>query len=277
MTLLRTFRSLGALLVAMGLTAPAHGLGDEPVPELLGPEAPDVIEERPDPTPWPRHEALSPPDSVIQRNEGDAERHPKPPPAAIAERPGTGPAKPGARWVGGYWAWDKVRADFVWVTGLWHVPPPGKFWVEGYWRRDRQGWYRVPGFWSARVDEERPIDWKKDGPPNPPDEDVPPAPGPNHFYVAGVYTPDPDGKGLVWKAGYWYKAQPGWEWLPTRWIRRSSGWVFREGSWQRAQPSEAAPTDGEAAMQPSQAVAVPPGYPTVGPSRTGRFNNRVLP
>ena len=40
--------------------------------------------------------------------------------------------------------------DYVWVTGTWRDPPPGRFWVNGYWKRDDKGWYRVPGFWSDR-------------------------------------------------------------------------------------------------------------------------------
>ncbi|MEA2632563.1 MAG: hypothetical protein QOE66_2782, partial [Chloroflexota bacterium] len=64
----------------------------------------------------------------------------------IVERPGGVPPSPNSQWVEGYWEWDGRRKDFVWMTGIWRVPPPGTFWVNGYWRRDDRGWYRVPGF-----------------------------------------------------------------------------------------------------------------------------------
>src|SRR5262249_9715476 len=70
------------------------------------------------------------------------------PPVPIVERPAVDAPSPNAVWIAGYWDWDTTRKDFVWVTGTWRVPPPGRFWVNTYWKRDDQGWYRVPGFWS---------------------------------------------------------------------------------------------------------------------------------
>src|SRR3974377_977656 len=55
-----------------------------------------------------------------------------------------------AQWIEGYGEWDAGRKDYLWVTGTWRLPPPGRFWVNGYWKRDEQGWYRVPAFWGGR-------------------------------------------------------------------------------------------------------------------------------
>jgi len=99
------------------------------------------------------HEALL---STAPDRNRDPERIDKAPPLPILERPGGSPTSPDARWVDGYWEWDRQSNDFIWVTGIWRVPPPGKFWVNGYWRRDDRGWYRVAGFWCAR--KESPAD-----------------------------------------------------------------------------------------------------------------------
>jgi hypothetical protein len=282
---------MGRTVILCGLLAGgvwawgAGALGDEPA--RAGLETPGAGEERLDsaavPARAPRHEALAPVPADV--DEEGAESIPKGPPAAVAERPGTGPSKPGAQWVRGYWAWDKASGDYVWVTGTWQVPPPGRFWVNGYWKRGARGWYRVPGFWSARVDgqPERQVDWKKDGPPDAPDEDPGAPPGPNHFYVAGVYAPDARGQDLVWKPGFWYPVQRGWEWVPARWVRRSSGWTYREGSWHRAEVT----AENDGAQPLPRATVVPPGYPVYdrgyGPmpgtlrGRIGGFFNQVLP
>ncbi|HMB07988.1 MAG TPA: hypothetical protein VKP69_30190 [Isosphaeraceae bacterium] len=98
------------------------------------------------------------------------------PPAPIVERPGVSPPSPDARWIEGYWEWDGGRQDFVWVTGTWRVPPPGKFWVNGFWRRDDRGWYRVPGFWCARQEA--------------PAADASPAPPPRASAPAGATRPE---------------------------------------------------------------------------------------
>ena len=116
----------------------------------------------------------------------------KGPPAPLTERPGVDPPSANALWIEGYWDWDAGRKDFVWVTGTWRVPPPGRFWVNGYWKRSDQGWYRVPGFWSDRKTDR--IDFRKNGPPADHPADEPgESPGDAFFYVPGQYYPDADG------------------------------------------------------------------------------------
>ena len=106
----------------------------------------------------PLHEAFLSP-----RKDHEPVHVAKAPPAADHRAPGVDPPSLQAEWIEGYWEWDPGRKDYVWVTGTWRVPPPGRFWVNGYWKRDDQGWYRVPGFWSdAKTDR---LDYRKDGPP----------------------------------------------------------------------------------------------------------------
>ena len=154
----------------------------------------------------------------------------KAPPTPISERPAIDPPSANAQWIEGYWEWDPGRKDYVWVTGTWRVPPPGRFWVNGYWKRDQDGWYRVPGFWSDRKTDR--LDYQKNGPPKDrPDDDPGEPPAPDCFFIPGQYYPDKDG--VVWKKGFWAKAQPGWAWVPAHWIRQPEGWTFQEGYWDR--------------------------------------------
>src|SRR5262245_47045805 len=177
---------------------------------------------------------------------------PQPP---IDERPGVDPPSANAQWIEGYWNWDPGRNDYVWVTGTWRVPPPGRLWVNGYWKRDEQGWYRVPGFWSDRKTDR--LDYRKEGPPKErPDDDPGDPPAPDCFYVPGQYYPD--GNGVIWKKGFWAKAQDGWSWVPVQWIRQPEGWVFQEGYWDRTLEDRGtlfAPAEVDKSAKPSEQLA----------------------
>ena len=61
---------------------------------------------------------------------------PKEPPKPIDEMPPAEKPEGNTMWIGGYWAWDDDKKDFLWVSGTWRVIPPGKHWVAGYWRQD---------------------------------------------------------------------------------------------------------------------------------------------
>jgi hypothetical protein len=157
----------------------------------------------------------------------------------IPERPGAQRPSPDDRWIEGYWDWEPGRAEFVWVTGFWLVPPPGEFWVGGYWRRDAKGWYRESGFWSGggRIQkvvraQEVALGGRAAGPSlTRPEEPIGDPPGPNYFYIPGEYIPA--WGGVAWQPGYWSASQPGWEWIPARWERRADSWLFRAGFWNR--------------------------------------------
>jgi hypothetical protein len=171
----------------------------------------------------------------------DRARAPKEPPAPIAERPSGARPERRAQWVPGYWDWDPARAEYVWMGGLWQVPPPGTIWAGSRWMRDGDGWYRRPGFWSrargplgvpTTASDGRAPAWRMTGPPaDHPADKVADAPGADYFFVAGHYAPD--GDQLRWKPGFWTRGHAGWDWIPARWVRRPSGWEFRAGRWSR--------------------------------------------
>jgi hypothetical protein len=195
--------------------------------------------------------------------QSDRARAPKQPPAPIAERPAGARPQRRAEWVPGYWDWDPARSEFVWMGGVWQVPPPGTIWVGSRWMRDGDGWYRRPGFWSRRrgpvavataFSDGRPPAWQATGPPaDRPADTVADAPGSDYFFIPGHYAPY--GEQLTWKPGFWARVHAGWDWIPARWVRRPSGWEFRAGHWVReADGVDASVTIGR---RPSARVVAP--------------------
>ena len=170
--------------LAFGLSAVAGARAtlaqDPPAPPLDEPQIPGIDKvAEPDPAPaaeapqvarrgnlpavfplveGPLHEAFLSPVRDAEPKYTD-----RAPPSPISERPGIDRPSADAQWIEGYWGWDANKNDYVWVTGTWRIPPPGKFWVNGYWKREEKGWYRVSGFWSDRQTDR--IDWRKNGPP----------------------------------------------------------------------------------------------------------------
>lgn len=61
----------------------------------------------------------------------------------IVERP-----SPHHVWVAGYHRWD--GAHYVWVPGVWTVPPQPYYhrWVPGHWRHTPGGYVWVEGHWA---------------------------------------------------------------------------------------------------------------------------------
>src|SRR3954468_18281834 len=54
---------------------------------------------------------------------------PKAPPEPIEELPpDQRPEGDNVQWLPGYWAWDEDKQDYLWVSGFWRVPPPGRTW-----------------------------------------------------------------------------------------------------------------------------------------------------
>ena len=69
------------------------------------------------------------------------------PPEPRHEVPGRAP-HPGWVWQAGYW--NRVGERYVWVPGVWGVPPQGYHsWEAAHWVRDEQrGWILVRGRWK---------------------------------------------------------------------------------------------------------------------------------
>jgi WXXGXW repeat (2 copies) len=152
------------------------------------------------------------------------------PPAPIEELPPDQKPDANVIWVGGYWAWDDAKNDFLYVSGFWRVPPPGRAWVPGSWRKTAGGWQWVGGFWAE------PEQTETQYLPQPPAplETGPsvPAPTPDHIYVPGswYYT---SGR-YVWRAGLWTTFRPGWVWVPAHFRWTPVGYVFIDGYWDYA-------------------------------------------
>src|SRR5262249_19543854 len=98
----------------------------------------------------PIHEAFATPTTEPQPTAAVSKK----PPKAIDELPPEEKPEGKVAWIGGYWAWDDDRKDFLWVSGIWRAPPPGKKWVAGYWRESGEQWQWVPGFWTV-ADEQK--------------------------------------------------------------------------------------------------------------------------
>src|SRR6185503_15181123 len=80
---------------------------------------------------------------------------PKRPPAPLDEMAPEEKPEGNVNWISGYWAWDDERKDFLWVSGTWRTPPPGKNWVPGYWKESAQDWQWAPGFWAEAERKDR--------------------------------------------------------------------------------------------------------------------------
>lgn len=149
----------------------------------------------------------------------------KQPPDPVNEIPPDVKPEGDVVWIPGYWAWDDERNDFLWVSGVWRVPPPNATWVPGYWAQAEGGFQWVPGFWTG--DEQlqyfpAPPTSLEAGPTSPP-------PGDDFFYVPGQWIMA-NGQ-YAWQPGYWAPYQQGWVWTNSQYVWTPSGYVYVPGRW----------------------------------------------
>lgn len=173
----------------------------------------------------PLHEAFAQP---WETNQEPGAATTKEPPQPIAEEPPEQrPESPDAQWIPGYWAWDAERDDFIWVSGVYRIPPQGRTFVPGYWEQAGNGWRWVSGFWSN--DNQADISYTPQPPA--PLENGPsmPAPDDNSMYVPGTWIYR-DGR-FVWRPGYYAAYQEGRVWVPARYNWTPSGYVFVDSYW----------------------------------------------
>jgi hypothetical protein len=203
--------------------APEPALEQAPVPKGV-----EVL------TRGPVHEAFASPATEPE----PTKPVPRKPPRPVEELPPDQKPEGGAIWISGYWAWDVERNDFLWVSGIWRVPPLGKRWVAGYWRAEGEQWQWVRGFW---ITGDRPADTALDttylpAPPVPPAV-APPGdpPAADSFYVPGNWVWQ--GDHYAWRSGYWGRVQPGYVWMPSHYCWTPSGYVFVAGYWDYALPA----------------------------------------
>ena len=152
---------------------------------------------------------------------------PKAPPVQIEEVPPKQKPEGDVEWISGYWAWDDERNDYIWVSGIWRVAPPGRQWVPGYWNPAPDGWQWISGYWaSAEAQETEYL-------PEPPESvEIGPssnAPSPDHTWIPGCWLWH-SGR-YAWRPGYWAIAHPDWLWTPAHYVWTPRGYIFAEGCW----------------------------------------------
>jgi hypothetical protein len=178
----------------------------------------------------PVHEAFASPTAE------PAPTHPvsRKPPAPIEELTPADKPEGDVTWIGGYWAWDDDRSDFLWVSGVWRTPPPGKQWVPGYWREEGDNWQYVSGFWTAAAPDggvkevaylPKPPEPLRTAPPGEP-------PAADCFFIPPNWAWT--GTHYAWRAGYWARVQPGYVWVPDHFRWTPGGCVFVAGYWDLA-------------------------------------------
>jgi hypothetical protein len=151
----------------------------------------------------------------------------KQPPAMIEEMPPeTRPAGDNVQWYPGYWGWDEDTSDFLWVSGIWRTPPPGRQWVPGTWSPVSAGYQWSAGFWKpVEADDLHLVP----EPPAPLAEAAPPAPDDNSVLLPGgwVYRESR----YVWRPCCWVPYRAGWVWVPGYYVCTPCGYVYVEGYW----------------------------------------------
>ena len=176
----------------------------------------------------PVHEAFATPSAEAKATYGV----PKKPPEALEEMPPDEKPDDDAVWIGGYWAWDDDRQDFLWVSGCWRVKPEGKEWMPGYWREVGAQHQWVPGFWT-NVAERASAEVTYYPEPPPPPQLAPPAPPePDMFYVPGYWMWT--GDRYVWRAGYYTRMRAGHVYVSSHYRWTPHGYVFVSGYWDLA-------------------------------------------
>ncbi|HEY1187295.1 MAG TPA: hypothetical protein VGE74_06535, partial [Gemmata sp.] len=163
----------------------------------------------------------------------------KQPPAPIEELPpDQKPEGDNVQWIPGYWGWDEENNQFIWISGFWRQPPPGRVWVPGAWREAQNGWQYVPGFWQelAPQQPQQPqlpqVQPEIEYLPQPPQSlEIGPtvaAPSTTSVYVPGAWVWR---NRYVWRPGVWVEYRANWVWVPARYHWTPAGYVFSDGYW----------------------------------------------
>src|SRR5262249_7531043 len=174
----------------------------------------------------PVHEAFAQP---VEENPGPGPAVPKEPlPAPKEVAPEEKPPGGKAEWVAGYWQWDADKQEFIWVSGFWRKPPPGRAWVPGRYVKTDDGRRWVAGYWGDAAQKGKDPTLLPQ-PPEPLDVAPPPTPNSGGLYVPGswVYV---DGR-YRWRAPYYIDYRAEWVWHPAQYVWTPDGYVFVDGYW----------------------------------------------
>jgi hypothetical protein len=213
-----TFRSWTQFLGALGLGAALLSGGPAPGQAPGQPDGVEVLAR------GPVHEAYAEP---VDPRPQATPVIPRQPPDLIDELPPDQRPDGNVQWVPGYWAWDEDRNDFIWVSGFWRTPPPGRQWLPGHWQQADGGWQWVAGYWAPADAGE--IEF---APPPPESLDAgpsTPAPGDNYVYQPGTWVYR--ATRYVWQPGFWCANRPDWVWVPAHYVWTPCGCVFVAGYW----------------------------------------------
>lgn len=153
------------------------------------------------------------------------------PPAPKAETP---PKQPNTQtiWIPGYWSWIHEKQDFVWVCGVWRLPPPDHFWLAGFWKEEKSGWTWVKGAWlENKFKDTSKLVYTNVAPPATQNENVGTSPGPDYFWSMGYWQFEPGTKTHKWLNGSWQKFNPKWVFEAGHWIWRPEGYLFVSPCW----------------------------------------------
>jgi hypothetical protein len=173
----------------------------------------------------PIHEAYAMP---VEGSPSQGRTIDREPPAPIEEVPADQkPEGDNVLWMPGYWAFDDGKEDFVWISGFWRVPPPGRSWVPGSWRQTGAQWQWTAGFWAAADTPD--MHYLPPPPTNLESGPSTPAPAEDYIYTPGswVYT----SSHYAWRPGMWVMHRPGWVWIPAHFRWTPAGYVFVDGYW----------------------------------------------
>ena len=156
----------------------------------------------------------------------------EPPPPINELMPEFRPDGDDAIWIAGYWGWDEQRQDYIWVSGVFRVPPMGHQWVPGYWHQVTDGWQWVQGFWVEDIQES--IAYLPPPPASLENGPSSPSPGVDYFYIPGNWSQSSNG--FAWSSGYWHPMQDDLVWVPSHTVWTPRGCVFVAGYWDQRLP-----------------------------------------
>jgi hypothetical protein len=212
------------LIVGAGLVLQTNLRGQDAAPADAPPPVPKGVEVL---ARGPVHEAFA----SLTAEPQPTKVVPKKPPKPLDEMPPEEKPEGDVLWMGGYWAWDDDRSDFLWVSGIWRTPPPNKQWVAGYWREEGDDWQWVPGFWTAVAKQDAPQEVTYMPKPPAPPAIAPPGapPSADTFYVPGHW--EWNGALYLWRGGYWARVQPNYVWVSSHYRWTPGGYIYIAGYW----------------------------------------------